>query len=87
MVVVTEVRHPRSLDFANERRLVIKRDQGHKWKDIKKVLKRGRVTWIECKFLEALVLSESQHPDAHSQATTQIDDADYTRNCHNRQAV
>ena len=43
-------------------------------KDIEKALKRGRIMWIECKFLEALVFAESQHPQAHSQAASQIDD-------------
>ena len=31
MVVVMEARHPRSLDFANERKAMLLRDQGHTW--------------------------------------------------------
>ena len=31
MVVVMEARHPRSLDFANERKAMMLRDQGHTW--------------------------------------------------------
>ena len=31
MVVVREARHPRSLDFANERKAMLLRDQGHAW--------------------------------------------------------
>ena len=34
MVVVQEVRHPRSLDFSNERKAMVLRDQVHTWKVI-----------------------------------------------------
>ena len=34
MVVVTESVHPRSLDFANQRKVVILRDQGYQWRTI-----------------------------------------------------
>ena len=34
MVLVQEARHPRSLDFANERKAMLLRDAGHAWKSI-----------------------------------------------------
>ena len=34
MPLVSEMVHPRSMDFGNQRKVVILRDQGHKWSDI-----------------------------------------------------
>jgi hypothetical protein len=52
MVLVSEIQHPRSLDFKNQRRVVVLRDQKHwSWEDIAAEvvnLKGGHPSWKHC---------------------------------------